>query len=843
MGDRPINYLKEEERMRTGNRIWALILALAMVLSMGVTAFAQDGGDAPVIESYTFVSDGIAGAGRSAGAGSFGSQLSGAAKNLYNAIEEFISDTMTDNVIIVQPAGVTQDNANAAFSSALPAILSDYPEKLYWANATESGGGAEMFAYFDNVTTVVIKFDVITDYRGATFTYAETGVDVFDQMANEGKIAVRKLNLSGSSATMAQAEAIAKNEILSTISSSDKPYDKIVKFNDWLTANVRYDEAALNSGAYTESHQMTGALVNNKAVCEGYAKAFKYLCDQSGIDCVLVSGTATNPGGKPENHMWNAVSLGGKWYMVDTTWNNATNDKYLCIGSTEANKDHTATSISVELSATDYDPNSATTDPEPTPPNPDDTKTYTISVGTTTGVTITPNKTTAKAGEAITLAVRIAEGYEAPAAIQVNGATITGNTFTMPAENVVITGSAPAVSAPTYAVNIGELTGITVTADKTSARAGERVALSVKVLEGYEAPVTLFINGRELAKDATAFAMPAADVTITGSAAVAANLTVAIEPDFLKLTVGSSSLLTAKVTMKDGSDYTGNYNWKFDGSIIGLTEANEGSREQMIVTGKANGLANITLTVTGNRAVTASARVFVGNVTPDPDEPGTSIGGGSGGGSSSSEHGWWDERDNVERKSSSSTSNRKTDEKSVVALTNAALKSAAAGQTPVVRLQNAVSILRSTLKAALNAAGNKGVIFHFDTVKKGAVESRLYLRPSLLQGKDADSLRLGVTINPANLRKTFDQYYKNKFHLVSFSQKGGFGGAIEVAVKVELSGFNTNALSFYHYDSASNIFYKLTNVKYFIDANGYLHIQNLTNLDTVIVSDGSMVRK
>lgn len=48
-------------------------------------------------------------------------------------------------------------------------------------------------------------------------------------------------------------------------------------------------------------------------VCEGYARAFKIVCDKLGIPCILGCGN---------NHMWNYVQDdAGNWYGVDPTWN------------------------------------------------------------------------------------------------------------------------------------------------------------------------------------------------------------------------------------------------------------------------------------------------------------------------------------------------------------------------------------------------------------------------------------------------------------------------------------------------------------------------------------------
>lgn len=62
---------------------------------------------------------------------------------------------------------------------------------------------------------------------------------------------------------------------------------------------------------------------NTNAVCAGYARAFKYLCELSDfeskwIDCQLASGSA---GGNDSSHMWNIVRMNdGLNYVVDPTW-------------------------------------------------------------------------------------------------------------------------------------------------------------------------------------------------------------------------------------------------------------------------------------------------------------------------------------------------------------------------------------------------------------------------------------------------------------------------------------------------------------------------------------------
>lgn len=91
-------------------------------------------------------------------------------------------------------------------------------------------------------------------------------------------------------------------------------YEKIRSVHDWLIENVEYDTNA------EEPYTIAGALTEGKAVCEGYARSFKYLMDGLNVPCVLVSGIGTNSRGETEAHAWNYVMIDGKWYAVDVTW-------------------------------------------------------------------------------------------------------------------------------------------------------------------------------------------------------------------------------------------------------------------------------------------------------------------------------------------------------------------------------------------------------------------------------------------------------------------------------------------------------------------------------------------
>ena len=58
-------------------------------------------------------------------------------------------------------------------------------------------------------------------------------------------------------------------------------------------------------------YEADGPFVYGKALCEGYAKAFMYLCQATGIECICVS----NP-----EHTWNMVKIKNRWYHIDVTY-------------------------------------------------------------------------------------------------------------------------------------------------------------------------------------------------------------------------------------------------------------------------------------------------------------------------------------------------------------------------------------------------------------------------------------------------------------------------------------------------------------------------------------------
>lgn len=131
--------------------------------------------------------------------------------------------------------------------------------------------------------------------------------------------------------------------ILGGVSSSASTYQQVSYFNRWLVENNEYNSvvAAIGRSRYEDAWKAVSALNGNTdltgPVCEGYARAFKVLCDRRDIPCVLVDGYA-GISSATEAHMWNNVKVEQGWYAVDVTWNDSTADEggdeqWLLVGS------------------------------------------------------------------------------------------------------------------------------------------------------------------------------------------------------------------------------------------------------------------------------------------------------------------------------------------------------------------------------------------------------------------------------------------------------------------------------------------------------------------------------
>ncbi|MDE6404614.1 MAG: InlB B-repeat-containing protein [Lachnospiraceae bacterium] len=101
---------------------------------------------------------------------------------------------------------------------------------------------------------------------------------------------------------------------LASVEQGMSDLQKAIVLHDYLAVNCEYDYENLNANTLpSESFNIYGVFVKRTAVCQGYALAYKYLLNQVGIECHMVTSTAMN-------HAWNLIKLDGQYYQVDVTW-------------------------------------------------------------------------------------------------------------------------------------------------------------------------------------------------------------------------------------------------------------------------------------------------------------------------------------------------------------------------------------------------------------------------------------------------------------------------------------------------------------------------------------------
>lgn len=146
--------------------------------------------------------------------------------------------------------------------------------------------------------------------------------------------------------TAKEAFRNAASELLSGITPAMSEYQREKLLHDRLAAKVSYETTA-------NAHNAYGAIVEGKAVCEGYAEAYQYLLQCAGLQSFIVTGASANPAtGTPEGHAWNIVRIDGRYYHVDLTWDDqGTYLFYAYFNKTDARikEDHTITATAYAL--------------------------------------------------------------------------------------------------------------------------------------------------------------------------------------------------------------------------------------------------------------------------------------------------------------------------------------------------------------------------------------------------------------------------------------------------------------------------------------------------------------
>lgn len=210
-------------------------------------------------------------------------------------------------------SGMSWDTLSGYLSNVTDALLLDCPYKFYWFDKTRADGTPGGWEYSgelsgDYVLAARVKFYVAAAYQSTSVT----GDDKYFT-TDTGKT-------SAAAATPEKAQDIVNKY------AGLSDYEKLLAYKNEICDLVDYNHTAADDDntPYGDPWQIIYVFdrdKNTNVVCEGYAKAFQYLCDLSAFNdavCYTVTGTMSGGTGAG-SHMWNIVTLEGENYLVDVT--------------------------------------------------------------------------------------------------------------------------------------------------------------------------------------------------------------------------------------------------------------------------------------------------------------------------------------------------------------------------------------------------------------------------------------------------------------------------------------------------------------------------------------------
>lgn len=229
----------------------------------------------------------------------------GFSKLTWTAYELGLNSISSGNMVSEEAKDAAIAKIDSNISRACSALLEDYPYLLYWFDKT--GGIGRSYSLSGTSSSI----SIVGNIRIRMSVAKEYAIDQFHVNTSVGQ-------------AVHNAHSRALQIVEQYKYTSD--YDKLLGYKDTICSLTDYNHAAANGDyPYGNPWQMIWVFDGDpetKVVCEGYSKAFKYLCDQSefteDISCFTVTGTMN--GGR---HMWNIVSVASgserQNYLADVT--------------------------------------------------------------------------------------------------------------------------------------------------------------------------------------------------------------------------------------------------------------------------------------------------------------------------------------------------------------------------------------------------------------------------------------------------------------------------------------------------------------------------------------------
>ena len=198
------------------------------------------------------------------------------------------------------------------------ALMADMPFELYWYDKTEG------YLYgFDS--------DYTTDGESLSFDSEDPGFVVsFYVSPDYSADGSRKTMEVNTEKTSAAASFVSNTVDIINGHSADSDVEKLYAYKEAVCKATDYNDAAAAS-TWTKGYGDPWQLIyvfdgdtSTKVVCEGYSKAFQFLCDRTefnntGIEAYSVTGNMDGGTGAGA-HMWNILHMDdGNNYIADVT--------------------------------------------------------------------------------------------------------------------------------------------------------------------------------------------------------------------------------------------------------------------------------------------------------------------------------------------------------------------------------------------------------------------------------------------------------------------------------------------------------------------------------------------
>ena len=211
-------------------------------------------------------------------------------------------------------------------SSIMDKLLVDCPYELYWfAKSYDDGDNAAAhWTYHWSV-----RYSESKGFQFSDDAYLDVEMMVAENYAKSADAQNYYTYKIDTSLAKQAANTAANAKTIVDANKSRSDFEKLAAYRDAICDAVSYDHAAAargsdayGNGPWQLIRVFDGDPLTN-VVCEGYAKAFQYLCDLSDfsgdVASYIITGDLVDRNGSPGPHMWNHVRVNGRYWLVDLT--------------------------------------------------------------------------------------------------------------------------------------------------------------------------------------------------------------------------------------------------------------------------------------------------------------------------------------------------------------------------------------------------------------------------------------------------------------------------------------------------------------------------------------------